>query len=41
MNPRGPGDQMNNKSGGDILGTMIGGMMLMFGFIWLLTVIFG
>jgi len=41
MNPNGPGDQINNKSGGDIIATMLGGVMIMFGFIWLLTVIFG
>ena len=40
MNPNGPGDQINNKSGGDILASMLAGTMIMFGIIWLFTVLF-
>lgn len=40
MNPNGPGDQMNNKSGGDILTTMIGGSIILFLLFWAFTEIF-
>lgn len=41
MNPRGPGDQVNNRQGGgDFFGAMITGTLIMFGIIWLFGVLF-
>lgn len=41
MNPNGPGDQINNKSGGDIIASMLMGVGIMFGIIWLFGWLFG